>query len=136
MNYESLLMETAQTLDETEDASLADLSPEALLSSFARFTGVQFAMAVDSADKNTFEHWGCDEPQPLATWINDSAKAFRDLGKKLQAGELQSVHSLGQQRHLSVLTADDESLGIGFTRALGLNQLRETLKQIEAKWAF
>jgi hypothetical protein len=136
MNYESLLMETAQTLDETIDADIADLSPEALLSSFARFTGVQFAIAVDAADKAAYEHWGCDEPHPLAAWIGDSAKAFRELGKKIQAGEMQVMHSLGQQRHLSVLNADEESLAIGFTRALGLNQQRETLKQIEAKWAF
>jgi DNA-binding response OmpR family regulator len=136
MNYESLLMETAQTLDETADADLAEMSPEALLSSFARFTGVQFAMAVETADKSKFEHWGCEEPVPLAAWISDTANNFRELGMKLQAGELHAMHSLGQQRHLSVLTADEEALGIGFTRALGLNQLRETLKQIEAKWAF
>ena len=46
------------------------------------------------------------------------------------------IYATGQQGHLSVLTADEESLGIGFTRALGLNQQRETLKQIEAKWAY
>ena len=112
------------------------MSPDALLSSFARFTGVQFSIAVDARDDAKYEHWGCDDPQPLAAWINESADAFRDLGKKLQAGELQAMHSLGQQRHLSVLVADEEELAIGFTRALGLNQLRETLKQIEAKWAF
>src|SRR5688572_27000309 len=72
MNYESLLMETAQTLDEAVDADLANLSPEALLSSFARYTGVQFAMAVDAGDKTRFEHWGCDDPLPLAAWINDT----------------------------------------------------------------
>ena len=136
MNYESLLMETAQTLDETVDETFAELTPEALLSSFARFTGVQFAIAVDAADKGTYEHWGCDEPRPLAAWVGETSKAFRELGKKLQAGEMQVMHSLGQQRHLSVLNADEEALGIGFTRALGLNQQRETLKQIEAKWAF
>src|SRR5687767_9090538 len=55
MNYESLLMETAQTLDETSDADLADLSPEALLSSFARYTGVQFSIAVDAQDDTKYE---------------------------------------------------------------------------------
>lgn len=43
---------------------------------------------------------------------------------------------LGQQRHLAILCSDEEILGVGFTRALGLPQLRETLKQIEIKWAF
>lgn len=136
MNYESLLMETAQTLDETMDDELAQLSPEALLSSFGRFTGVQFAMAVDCHDKTKFEHWGCDEAPPLASWIHETENSFRELGKKLQAGEFQAMNALGQQRHLSVLVSDEEALGIGFTRALGLPQIRETLKQIEAKWAF
>ena len=136
MNYESLLMETAQTLDEAVESDAAEISPEALLSSFSRFTGVQFAMAVDASDKAKFQHWGCDDAGELAGWIQSTSKAFRELGKKLQAGELETMHALGQQRHLSVLAADGESLGIGFTRALGLNQMRETLKQIEAKWAF
>jgi len=35
-----------------------------------------------------------------------------------------------------VLSSDAEALGIGFTRALGLGQIRDTLKQIEAKWAY
>lgn len=135
MNYESLLMETAQSMDEAADPE-AQMHPEALLSSFSRFTGVQFAMAVDGSDNSKYEHWGCDEPQALATWIHESSRAFRELGKKLKAGELHALHSLGQQRHLSILTADEESLGVGFTRALGLPQLRETLKHIEAKWAF
>ena len=136
MNYESLLMETAQTLDETVDADATDLTPEALLSSFSRFTGVQFAMAVDATDRAKFEQWGCEEARPLAQWIHEASREFRELGRKLQAGELSTIHALGQQRHVSVLVADEESLGIGFTRALGLNQLRDTLKQIEAKWAF
>ena len=45
--------------------------------------------------------------------------------------------------HLEVLydldveaVACAKKLGIGFTRALGLRQIRETLKQIEAKWAY
>jgi hypothetical protein len=129
-------METAQTLDETADLEAGQLSPEALLSSFSRFTGVQFAIAVDATDNKKFEHWGCDEAASLGAWIQETSKRFRALGEKLQAGELTSIHALGQQRHLSILTSDEESLGIGFTRALALNQLRETLKQIEAKWAF
>jgi CheY-like chemotaxis protein len=136
MEYESLLMETAQTLDESEDLQEAVLSPEALLASFSRFTGVQFAMAVETADRRNFEHWGCDDATPLADWIHGTTTAFKELGKKLQAGELQDLLCLGQQRHVAVVASDEENLAVGFTRALGLGQLRETLKQIEAKWAF
>ena len=129
-------METAQKLDETADADTGQFAPDALLASLSRFTGVQFAMAVAAQDKAKFEHWGCDDPPTLAGWIHDSSKSFRELGQTLQSGELQAIHALGQQRHLSILAADEESLGVGFTRALDLHQLRETFKQIEAKWAF
>ena len=137
INYESLLMETAQTLDEAADLDGAEkVTPETILASFARFTGVQFSIAVEAGERIKYEHWGADEPAPLARWIKDATASFKALGKKLECGELLDAEALGQQRHLSIISGDDEALGVGFTRALGLSQIRETLKQIEAKWAF
>jgi CheY-like chemotaxis protein len=136
LNYESLLMETAQSMDEAATAEGEPTTPESLLASFSRFTGVQFTMAVDMEDGKTFEHCGCDDPAALSVWIAQTAQTFKTLGSKLQAGELLDVEALGVQRHLSVLSSDAEALGIGFTRALGLGQIRDTLKQIEAKWAY
>lgn len=136
LNYESLLMETAQTLDEAEISNEEEASPEALLAGFSRFTGVQFALAVDLADGKTFEHSGCDDPGVLSEWIYKNTQSFKNLGMKLQGGELFDVEAMGVQRHLSILSSDGEALGIGFTRALGVAQIRETLKQIEAKWAY
>lgn len=136
INYESLLMETAQFMDEAADASNEErVTPETVLASFARFTGVQFAIAVEAGDRVKYEHWGADDPAPLALWIHESTALFKALGEKLECGELQDAEALGAQRHLSILSGDEEALGVGFTRALGLGQIRETLKQIEAKWA-
>jgi CheY-like chemotaxis protein len=137
MNYESLLMETAQSMDEaSENAAVEKSSPETILASFARFTGVQFAIAVDAGEHMKYEHWGADEPAPIALWIRENTAAFKALGDKLGCGELHDAETLGSQRHLSIISGDDEALGVGFTRALGLRQIRETLKQIEAKWAY
>lgn len=137
INYESLLMETAQSLDEAADNDGADkVTPETVLASFARFTGVQFSIAVEAGDRLKYEHWGADDPAPLARWIKEATTSFKALGKKLECGELLDAEALGQQRHLSIISGDEEALGVGFTRALGLGQIRETLKQIEAKWAF
>ena len=137
INYESLLMETAQFMDEAADASNEErVTPETVLASVARFTGVQFAIAVEAGDRVKYEHWGADDPAPLALWIHESTALFKTLGEKLQCGELQDAEALGAQRHLSILSGDEEALGVVFTRALGLGQIRETLKQIEAKWAF
>ena len=56
-------------------------------------------------------------------------------GDKLEAGELTDLEGLGPQRHVAVLAGDDEFLGVGFTRSALLPHIRETMKQIEAKWA-
>ena len=136
IQYESLLMETAQTLDENDRVSAAgSKAPESLLSVFSRFTGVQFSMAVELGEGKKYEHFGCDDPAPLAVWIHQTAQAFKHLGTQLKCGELLDIQTFGPQRHLSILSADDEVLGVGFTRALAVPQIRETLNQIEAKWA-
>jgi len=132
-SYESLLMETAQTLDES-GLTVAG-TPAAGLASFSRFKGVQFVVAVDATDKSSQEHWGCEDPDRMAEWIQKNAYALRALGEKLEAGELTDIEGLGPQRHLAVLVGDDEYLGVGFTRSALLPHIRETMKQIEAKWA-
>ncbi len=134
--YESLLMETAQTIDENMGADGAEKqTPESLLSAFSRFTGVQFAMAVELGEGKKYEHWGCDDPAPLAVWIHQTAHAFKHLGDQLKAGELLDIQAFGSQRNLAILSADEEVLGVGLTRALAPQQIRETLTQIETRWA-
>ena len=104
------------------------------LAAFARYKGVQFAVAVETADKQKFEQWGTENAEQMAAWIHETATALRSLGDQLEAGQLEAVEGLGPQRHLAVLVGDDEALGVGFTRSAALPHIRETMKQIEAKW--
>jgi CheY-like chemotaxis protein len=131
-SYESLLMETAQTLDEA--AAAPQPAEDAGLSSFARYKGVQFAVGVETADKKKFEQWGAENPDEMAAWIHDTAAALRALGDQLEAGQVEAVEGIGPQRHVAVLVGDDEALGVGFTRSVALTHIRETMKLIEAKW--
>ncbi|MEQ1858643.1 MAG: response regulator [Chthoniobacteraceae bacterium] len=133
-NYESLLMETAQLLDES--AVAADhVDPEATgLAAFARHKGVQFAVAVETADPGTFDHWGSENPDQISALIRCTAADLRELGDVLEAGQLEEVEALGPQRHIAILVGDEECLGVGFTRSAVLPHIRETMKQIEAKW--
>ncbi|MEA3206961.1 MAG: hypothetical protein QOE70_18 [Chthoniobacter sp.] len=134
-SYEGLLMETAQTLDEALSHAEPD-SPEATgLASYSRFKGVQFVVAVETADHHKFEHWGADNAEQIAAWINQTTRALRHLGDKLEAGQLEQFEGLGLQRHLAVVCGDKEDLGVGFTRSASLPTIRETLKHIETKWA-
>ncbi len=132
-SYESLLMETAQSLDEA--GAHAPETPAAGLAAFSRFKGVQFVLAVDAADKTKHEHWGCEEPARLAEWLHRTTQTLRALGDGLQSGELTDIEGLGPQRHIAVLVGDEEYLGVGFTRSALIPHIRETMKQIEIKWA-
>jgi hypothetical protein len=127
-------METAQTLDEN-NALMAAEAPSSGLAAFSRFKGVQFAIAVDAADAGKNEHWGCEGADKMAAWLHSTTQSLRALGDRLEAGELTDIEGLGPQRHAAVLVGDDEYLGVGFTRSALLPHIRETMKQIEAKWA-
>ena len=126
-------METAQALDESGRS--APNAPTSGVASFSRFKGVQFSVAVKANDPAPHEQWACEDPVALAAWIHRTTHALRDLGDHLEAGELTDLEGLGPQRHLAVLVGDDEYLGVGFTRSAHLSHIRETMKQIEAKWA-
>jgi hypothetical protein len=133
-SYENLLMETAQSLDEAKAEEAASEETNTL-ATFSRFKGVQFVIAVESADKTKFEHWATENPEHMASWIHHTTHALRLLGDKLAAGQLEQIEALGPQRHVAILSTDGQDLGVGFTRSANLAHIRETMKQIESKWA-
>jgi DNA-binding response OmpR family regulator len=133
-NYENLLMETAQLLDESA-MPVENVDPEESgLAAFARHKGVQFAVAVETADPKHFDQWGSENPDQVSAFIHATAEDLRQLSDVLEAGQLEEIEALGPQRHIAVLVGDEECLGIGFTRSAVLPHIRETMKQIEAKW--
>ena len=132
-SYEGLLMETAQAFDES---GLVEQAPTLKgVAAFSKFKGVQFAVEVDAKDCSKIQQWACEEPTRVAAWIQQTTQAMRGLGDLLEAGELTDIEGLGPQRHIAILVGDDEFLGVGFTRSALLPHIRETMKQIEAKWA-
>ena len=134
-SYENLLMETAQAMDESETEVPAVAVETSLLAGFARYKGVQCVVAVEGADATKFEHWGTENADEMAAWIHQTARAMRTLGERLEAGHLEQIEALGPQRHVAILTSDAQDLGVGFTRSATLPYIRETMKQIEVKWA-
>jgi hypothetical protein len=136
VSYESLLMETAQTIDETkgDEVTVAEADPGSL-SNLSRYKGVQFVVAVQGGDTMKFDHWAAENPERMADWIQKTTRALQTLGDRLEAGQLETLEALGAQRHVALVCADDNALGVGFTRSASLTHIRETMKQIEAKWA-
>jgi hypothetical protein len=134
-SYESLLMETAQLLDESAAPAAAVEAEAGGLASLGRYKGVQFAVAVDSTNAKHFEQWGSENPEQIAAFIQSTAASMRHLSDVLEAGQIEEIEALGSQRHLAVLVGDGECLGVGFTRSAHLPHIREVMKQIEHKWA-
>jgi CheY-like chemotaxis protein len=134
-SYENLLMETAQTIDETKSTDEAQSPAENPLAAFARFKGVQFVVAVESTDPAKFEQWGTDKAEEISSWVHTTARAMRGLGEMLEAGHLDQIEALGPQGHIAIVSNETQDLGVGFTRSASLPYIRETMKQIVNKWA-
>jgi CheY-like chemotaxis protein len=132
-SYENLLMESAQSLDEANAEN--PLNETSGLGSYARYKGVQFVISVDQENPANFDQWAAENPQETAFWIQSTTRALRNLGERLEVGELKRVEGLGPQRHLAVVCGVRQDLGVGFTRSAGLPAMREHLKQIESRWA-
>lgn len=131
-SYENLLMESAQSLDESN--SEQPLAEGTGLAAYSRYKGVQFVVSVDRDDPANLDHWAAEAPEEIAAWIHGTTQALRTLGERLEAGELKRVEGLGPQRHLAVICGNRHDLGVGFTRSAGLAAIRENVKQIEARW--
>jgi CheY-like chemotaxis protein len=142
-SYQGLLLDFAQAFDENKehessaqsaacDTTFLTRSPLAALS---RIDGVEFVMTVPADENNACDSWGLENASPVATWIRQTQKRLRELGEKLQAGDLKQVQGLGLQRHVGIASRGDTELCVGFKRTLTADQLHETLKNISIKWA-
>ncbi len=142
-SYQALLLDFAQSYDENKvaessaqtaacDTTFLTRSPLAALS---RVDGVEFVMTVPADEKNAPDSWGLENASPVAAWTRQTQKRLRELGEKLQAGELKQVEGLGLQRHVGIASRGDTELCVGFRRTLTAEQLYETLKNIAIKWA-
>ncbi len=141
--YQGLLLDFAQAFDENKgsessaqtaacDTKFLTRSPLAALS---RIDGVEFVMTVPADQKAAPDSWGLENSSPVAAWTRQTQKRLRDLGEKLQAGDLKQVEGLGLQRHIGIASRGDTELCVGFKRTLSADQLYETLKNISIKWA-
>jgi hypothetical protein len=142
-SYQGLLLDFAQTFDENKgpeslaqsaacDTTFLTRSPLAALS---RVDGVEFVMTVPADGKSACDSWGLENASPVATWTRQTQKRLRELGEKLQAGDLKQVQGMGLQRHVGIASRGDTELCVGFKRTLTADQLHETLKNISIKWA-
>lgn len=149
-SYQGLLLNTAQALDEASALQQAEASaPQAegadgtpappagmpsVMVELSQMDGVEFVLAVESK-KATPNSWGLENPKPVADFTRETLENFRELGDRLQFGELQQILGSGPQRKVAVTTCGESELCVGFPPAAGPEQVRDSLKNILSKWA-
>jgi CheY-like chemotaxis protein len=140
-SYQGLLLDTAQSMDEAEAIEakpVVDPTTGALVSpmaALAKFKGVEFVLAVTAGDTAKPEHWGSENPEQMAAWAHKTVQGFQALGEKLKAGQLNQVECQGPQRHVALAAKGDKSICVGFQRTLNIDQIRDNMTHILAKWA-
>jgi CheY-like chemotaxis protein len=147
-SYQGLLLNTAQAIDEAAsqdvpvDAGASDseapvgerLNNQALLTEVSQMNGVEFLMIIGK-DKKAEDYWGLENPKPMANWVRQTVESFRELGERLQVGEMQQITGTGPHRKLTLTFSGPSNLCVGFPGSATSEQMRETLRTIVTKWA-
>jgi CheY-like chemotaxis protein len=145
-SYQGLLLNTAQAIDEaaslpTPEASVAAGNPRevsgsaTLLAELSQLDGVEFVLAIGGDEEKSQDFWGLENPKPMAGWTRATLENFRQLGDRLQVGQLQQIEAAGPHRKIALATCGQTELAVGFPPDFGAEPLRETMKNVLTKWA-
>ena len=98
--------------------------------------GVEFVLALGGEKPSGQNFWGLDNPKPVAEFTRQALANFRELGERLQVGELQQITGTGPQRKVAVGSSGKSDICVGFPPAVGAEQVNDSFKSILSKWAF
>ena len=138
-SYQALLLEIAQEMDEAGGADGNGLglrldAPSPLMG-LTRFNGVQFVLSVGLGPKCETKSWGLESADHVAEWAQQSLKDFAALGDKLHVGHLQQMTALSPANHVALADSAKGELCVGFRSNMKSDEVRETMRNILAKWA-
>lgn len=143
-SYQGLLLDSAQTLDMAEAGDLG-LDGEGdtvdgsenlgVLGPISRCSGVELALAVEAADTSKVHAWAVENKEELAGWALGRLEKFKEIGDKLNLGQLKQAVGVGMKRHIALLPGESGMLCVGIQRSFSQSEVRETLKEVSVKWA-
>ncbi|HTD65057.1 MAG TPA: hypothetical protein VK846_00825, partial [Candidatus Limnocylindria bacterium] len=138
-SYQALLLEIAQEMDEGAaahgDGLRMSLDAPSPLMGLTRFNGVQFVLSVGPEPRCEMKSWGLETPDHVSEWAHQSLKAFASLGDKLQVGQLQQITGMSPVNHVALAECRKGELCVGFRSTLRSDEVRETMRNILAKWS-
>ncbi len=132
-SYESLLLDSAQTQDESDAAGRGETMPEERgmsrrLQPLARVRGVEALLLITGPGE--CESWGIETPEEFAGWTHRVLSEFRELGEMLKTGPLRSVEALGCVRGVVLLAQNGRELMAGLDRKLSPRLIRAAGKEL------
>ncbi len=136
--YNALLLESAQALDESSSATMAQGAPAPATSPLAQLSqieGVEFGlvMSADHAAQDLAR--GLENPERMAAWARQSLERFRVLGDHLGAGPVEQIEGFGPQRHVALACQNETQFCVGWKHSLTPEEVRESMKKVLALWA-
>ena len=136
-SYNALLLETAQALDESQNAVTADgqpAAPNTPLAQLSQVEGVEFILAMKPGDNGQVAR-GLENPEHMATWARQSLGRFRALGESWHAGPLEQIECLGPQRNVALASQAETEFCVGWKPTMSSGEIRQTMKKVLALWA-
>jgi DNA-binding NarL/FixJ family response regulator len=136
----ALLLESAQSLDETANPSL---EPESVESNLHRKTmwklsqltreGAEFVIAVPLAGQGEPEALGTQNFSAFAQWTQRAVALARRLGDRLEAGPLSHVAGQNAERQVVLLARGDRAFLVGWP-AEAEDNVPEKSRKLVASW--
>lgn len=140
-SYQALLLEIAQAMDEaggmapTGDTQHPNEQESSPLMGLTRFEGVQFVLSVGPGPRRETKSWGLESPDHVSEWTVQALKSFAELGERMNLGPLQQVTGMSASTHVALADSMKGELCVGFRSSLRSDEVRETMRNILAKWA-
>jgi len=133
-NYQGLLLDSAQSIDEAHPGSGANGTPPSGLAALAKVEGVEFVVEVPVDENGVPDAWGIKTADLYAKWTRDTWKSLCELGEVLKVGDPVHFHGLGWQGHVGINGNSRKLICVGFSRTLSSEQIREKMNVICEKW--
>jgi hypothetical protein len=127
-------MDEAEGMVPLGDAKASDKNNSPLIG-LTRFEGVQFVLSSAPGRRGEITSWGLESPDHVCEWTIQALKSFTELGERLNLGPLQQVTGLSPTTHVALADSEKGELCVGFRSSLRSDQVRETMRNILAKWA-
>jgi len=132
--YESLLLDSAQTLDESAaDEGAGEGTLEApgmsrVLQPLAQVRGVESLLL--TSGRGQCDSWGVESPEEVSGWTHQVLSDFQALGELLETGPLRSVEAAGSVQGMVLLAQNGRELMAGLDRKLNARLIRAAGREL------